>query len=444
MGLKSKVVFLFLILLSYSLFISSEGCHPDNQNKISESKELTYVGSHTCQSCHEAEYKDWTTSDHYKAMQLPNDTTVLGDFNHTTYIADGVTNTFFKKDGKFYINTQGEDGLNHDFEVAYTFGYFPLQQYLISFPGGKFQSARVSWDARDKKWYHQYAHQKIHYHDWLHWTGNSQNWNTMCASCHSTDVQKNYDFASDSYNTTWKEINVSCESCHGPGSAHLDFIKSKKYKNGEHIVNSGFIYGRDTISQLQMNTCAPCHARKSDIAASMIHSDEIMDDLIPQVISHENYFPDGQIREEDYEYSSFAQSKMFSKNVRCSNCHNPHSGKPIKTGNELCLTCHQPKYNTEEHHKHTLGTEGAMCINCHMPMSTFMGIDHRRDHSFRVPRPDQSVLYGTPNTCTGCHGGKSNQWAADAVVKWYGPNVNITSPMTLLPAVYSMTAVKVI
>ena len=414
--------FIFLILvLFYWTIILFEGCHDDQQTKPFAEIKKTFVGSSACQSCHPTEYNDWLKSDHYQAMQLANDSTVLGDFNHSTLKADGVTNTFFKKDGKFYINTQGEDGQNHDYEVLYTFGYYPLQQYLVSFPGGRMQATRASWDSRDKKWFHLYAGQHIAAHDWLHWTGNGQNWNTMCASCHSTNLQKNYDPEKDTYQTTWSEINVTCENCHGAGSIHLEFIQSEAFKKGERIQNSGFDYGRDTTPQIQLKSCAPCHARKSDIAQEVMHSAEIMDNLIPQVISRDNYFPDGQIREEDYEYGSFTQSKMFHKDVQCSNCHNPHSGKLLKTGNNLCLQCHQPKYDSPEHHFHLTGTEESMCINCHMPEKTYMEIDHRRDHSFRIPRPDQSILYGTPNTCTGCHQDKTNDWAKKAIDNWYGP-----------------------
>ena len=381
-----------------------------------------FVGSSTCQSCHATEYKDWKKSDHYRAMEPANDSTVLGDFNNVTFAANGVTNKFFKKDGKFIINTQGDDGKNHDYEVLYTFGFFPLQQYLIAFPGGRMQSTRVSWDARDKKWFHQYGDQKIHHHDWVHWTGQGQNWNTMCASCHSTDLQKNYDFSKDVYNTTWKELNVTCESCHGPGGKHVDFVNSSEHKNGEHIKNAGLLYAKNTNPQIQLNTCASCHARKADLSQTLIHSDEIVDNMIPQIISNEFYYADGQIREEDYEYSSFTQSKMFHNNVRCSNCHNPHSGKLVMAGNALCMSCHKPKYNTKEHHFHMVDTKGAECISCHMPVKTYMGVDNRRDHSFRIPRPDQSVVYGTPNTCTSCHKEKSPAWAAEAIKKWFGPN----------------------
>ena len=404
----------------YCTLVVVGGCNTTSNDESAKEKASEYVGSDACKSCHAEAYADWHRSDHFKAMEPANDLTVLGDFNNTSFTADGVTNTFFKKDGKYYINTQGEDGQQHDYEVLYTFGYFPLQQYLIAFPGGRMQSTRVSWDSRDKKWFHQYADQKIHHEDWFHWTGNSQNWNTMCASCHSTDLQKNYDEDSDSYATTWKEINVSCESCHGPGSKHLVYVNSKQYKKGDRIKNSGFYYARDTTAQLQLNSCAACHARKTDVAADAMHTDEILDDLIPQVISNEHYFPDGQIKEEDYEYGSFTQSKMFHNNVKCSNCHNPHSGKLRLEGNNLCLSCHKPAYDTEAHHFHEPETEGGQCVNCHMASRTYMGVDQRRDHSFRVPRPDQSAQYGTPNACNSCHSDKSPKWAAESINSWYG------------------------
>ena len=423
MNKQEKLTLLAIACVSiYSLMFILEGCNSPKEKETLSGNDspATFVGSSTCQSCHTKEFSDWKKSDHSLAMQHAHDSTVLGNFN-TVFVADGVTTRFYKKEGKFYINTQGDDGKNHDYEVLYVFGFFPLQQYLIAFPGGRLQSTRVSWDAREKKWFNQYAGQKIEHHDWLHWTGASQNWNTMCASCHSTNLQKNYEFTSDSFNTTWNEINVTCESCHGPGSKHIDFLNTPEYKRGVRIKDSGLIYAKSPNPQLQLNTCAPCHARKSDIAQQFLASDEIMDNLIPQIISNEFYFADGQIKEEDYEYGSFSQSKMFHNEVRCSNCHNPHSGKLVATGNTLCMSCHAPKYDTKEHHFHKINTEGAQCISCHMPVKTYMGNDHRRDHSFRIPRPDQSIIWETPNTCTSCHSDKSNTWAAEAVKKWYGP-----------------------
>jgi len=415
MASRFSALFLLIVILG--------SCHSSENAKEStaDTGPAKFVGSAQCQSCHTKVFADWQRSDHFRAMQEPRDSTVLGDFNDQTFRADGVTSRFFKRDGTFYIQTQGDDGNNHDYAVRYTFGYYPLQQYLIEFPNGRLQPARVSWDSKNKKWFHQYAGQRIPAHDWLHWTGNGQNWNTMCATCHSTNLKKNYDFLSDTYNTTWTDINVGCESCHGPGSRHIDFLKSDAYANGERIPNSGLAYAGDTLPRMQVNTCAPCHARKADLTADLPQTDQLLDVMVPQVLSSEFYFADGQIREEDYEYGSFAQSKMYHLGVRCSNCHNPHSGKLVKTGNDLCMSCHLPKYNTSEHHFHKVNTEASQCISCHMTSKTYMGNDVRRDHSFRIPRPDQSLAFGTPNACNGCHTDKPASWASQAVSKWHGP-----------------------
>jgi len=438
MNKSFQVIFsslLFVIVCALAFFV--EGCESKKSNlSLNEAGVLakaSYIGSESCKNCHRSQFSDWKTSDHFLAMQHAHDTTVLGDFNDVSFVADGVKSRFFKKDGKFYINTEGGDGRNHDFEVLYTFGHYPLQQYLIAFPGGRLQATRVSWDSRDNKWFHQYSGEKIHHREWLHWTGNGQNWNTMCASCHSTDLQKNYNFEEDSYQTAWNEISVGCESCHGPGSNHIEFVTASVSNLGERLANAGFLYGKSPDNQLQLNTCAPCHARKTDLSKDLMHSHEIMDDLIPQIISNEYYHADGQINDEDFEYSSFVQSKMFHNNVSCSNCHNPHSGKVLTIGNNLCMSCHEPKYNTVAHHFHKIDSEGASCINCHMPVKTYMGNDHRRDHSFRIPRPDQSIQFGTPNTCTGCHGNKSDQWAADQIEGWFGKERDYHFSDDLLP-----------
>lgn len=410
------LVVFFIVLESCETQSTKESITTTKQNAVLDK----YIGSSTCQSCHQEAYEDWEESDHYKAMLPANDSTILGDFENASYSKDGVDYKFFKKEGKFIVNTQGDDSAYHDYEVIYAFGHYPLQQYLIEFPKGKMQVTRASWDSRDNKWFHQYEGNEIHHKDWLHWTGNAQNWNTMCASCHSTDLKKNYNSNDDTYHTTWSEINVGCESCHGPGNKHVEFVNSESYEEGKKIENSGLLYAQDLNPKIQINTCLHCHARKAEITENKLNSDEIMDDLIPEIIRTEFYFADGQIDDEDYVYGSFVQSKMFHNGVTCSNCHNPHSGKIYMAANDLCMSCHEPKYNLESHHFHPKESKGAECVNCHMPAKTYMGNDHRRDHSFRVPRPDLSVKYGTPNSCNGCHEDKPASWASNKVKEWYG------------------------
>jgi Flp pilus assembly protein TadD len=410
-----------------------------------------YVGQERCAQCHAEQARAWRTSHHAAAMQVANDSTVLGDFNDAHFAKDGVTSSFFKKDGKFYLRSDGPDGAPQDFAVAYTFGVYPLQQYLVPFPNGRMQSFVVAWDSRDnerdgQRWFHLYPDQKITHADPLHWTGRNQTWNYMCADCHSTNLRKNYDLAKDSYATTWSEIDVSCETCHGPGSNHVawaQYHKKGSYNQGDGAngltvdlkpargswsvtePDTGTMHWKgQPRSHNEINTCAPCHSRRHPITSDYHPGQPFLDAYVPSLLEEGVYYPDGQVLEEDYEWGSFIQSKMYHEGVTCSDCHDPHTAKlPPVSLNAVCGKCHsQTKFGSEEHTHHKAESVGALCVNCHMPTKTYMVVDARRDHSFRVPRPDFSVAYGTPNACNQCHKDKSNAWAADTIAKWYGPS----------------------
>ena len=243
----------------------------------------------------------------------------------------------------------------------------------------------------------------------------------MCAECHSTNLQKGYDVQMDVYNTTYDVLNVSCESCHGPGKNHVDYTGSDAYKKGEKVAHSFMKLGKNSGQIAQINTCMPCHAVQNGVDAQKINGVELMDDYIPMVPTTERFFADGQVREEDYNYASFLQSKMFSRGIKCGNCHNVHTGKLVLAGNKACMQCHTPNYDSPSHTFHAINTAGSECRNCHAPGKLYMGNDLRHDHSFRVPRPDLSVKYGMPNACNNCHTQKPAKWASDAVEKWYGP-----------------------
>ncbi len=321
---KKNLIYILLFLIFFILFriyISTSHNEIDTNYSEIEIANNSFVGDAACINCHKSEYKEWKKSDHFMSMLPANKSTVKGDFNNVTYIEDGVKSIFFKKSGFYYINTEGEDGNNHDFKVKYTFGVAPLQQYLIQFPDGRLQVTRLSWDTKNNRWFNQYPGQKIASHDWLHWTKNSQNWNTMCAVCHSTNLKKNYNFHTDRYKTTFSSINVSCESCHGAGKKHIDFMESPTYKNSDITKIKNFRILNNKSQTEQINKCAPCHALITEISSSHINSKELMDNYIPQIPDKQNFHEDGQVKNEDYNYASFLQSKMYSKGVKCSDCH---------------------------------------------------------------------------------------------------------------------------
>jgi predicted CXXCH cytochrome family protein len=385
-----------------------------------------YVGQRTCAACHRDQSAKWSASDHATAMQVVNEHTVLGDFNGAQFTYAGVTSTFFRRDGAFFVRTDGPDGLMHEYQIAYTFGVRPLQQYLIAFPDGKLQPLGMAWDSRPKnqggeRWFHLYPDARVTHRDPLHWTGRNQNWNFMCASCHSTNLQRNYDVENDRYDTSWSEINVSCEACHGPGSRHVAWAQAEETNDRGAGSSKGLVAMR-TVDEV--DTCAQCHARARPMANANEAGQPLLDTHMPTLLENGMYFSDGQVLDEVFEYGSFAQSKMYRAGVTCSDCHDPHSARLLRpSGNATCTSCHiSSTFDVVQHHRHTAGTEAARCVNCHMAERTYMVVDGRRDHSFRVPRPDLSATSGAPNACTQCHTTQSPQWAADAVARWYGPN----------------------
>jgi Tfp pilus assembly protein PilF len=404
-----------------------------------------YIGSRACVSCHDKEAAEWRTSQHHDAMAEASEKSVLGNFANAKFSYAGITSTFFKRDGKFFVNTDGPGGKFADFEISYTFGVYPLQQYLIEFPDGRFQALSIAWDARTKKeggqrWFHLYPKERITYEDELHWTRPAQNWNFMCADCHSTDIHKNYDPANDKFQTRWSEINVGCEACHGPGSKHVAWATSEEANRtkGDKGLSArlderrGIVWNVNTMSgnaarsepragEREIEVCAQCHARRSQIAEDYEAGKPLLDYYRPALLTSPLYHFDGQQRDEVYNWGSFLQSKMYASGVTCSDCHNPHSGKLRAAGNTLCATCHLPsKYDSATHHHHKIGSAGAACVGCHMPTTTYMVVDPRHDHSLRVARPDLSVKLGTPNPCNGCHTNRDSRWTATQVNQWYG------------------------
>ncbi len=391
-------------------------------------QEAAFVGSASCRDCHVAEFERWTGSDHDKAMDVATEQTVLGDFDDATFSDGRVSSRFYRRDGRFLVHTEGPDGEMAEFEVTHVFGHDPLQQYLVPFPGGRLQALNLTWDASEQRWYRQYPDQDIPAGDWLHWTRGGQNWNGMCAECHSTNLQKGYDPGSDSYQTTWSDIDVGCEACHGPGSRHVAWARIQPMARPD-IAEYGLAVTTSRISPAGVvELCAPCHSRRAELGDYDHTGAELLDHMLPSLLREGLYHSDGQILDEVYVYGSFLQSKMYAREVSCPDCHDSHSLALHREGNELCLQCHQPEvYDTRDHHFHQKihegkESEGAKCVRCHMVERPYMVIDWRADHSFRLPRPDLSAEVGTPNACTqsGCHDDKPLEWSIDAYSKWYG------------------------
>jgi predicted CXXCH cytochrome family protein len=438
--IQSLVFFLIIGALSATLLEGSS--HAQGDAGKGERRTLAsprYVGRQVCTGCHKKQHDRWSGSHHDLAMQVVNEESVLGDFDNRRFTQFGVTSTFYKGDGKFFVRTDGPDGELHDYEIKYTFGFTPLQQYLIEFPDGRLQALDIAWDSRPKqeggqRWIHLHPDEKITHEHLLHWTGPYLNWNYMCAECHSTNLKKNFDLKTNTYRTTWSEINVSCEACHGPGSSHVAWARTRQETDYSEEENrkKGLVIDLDAAdSRVQVDACARCHSRRIIVSDDYNHSKKFMDFYIPRLLLEHLYYPDGQILDEVYVYGSFIQSEKHHQGVRCTDCHDPHTARLVSPGNRLCMRCHQASppqefdglkprdYDTKGHHFHEPGRSGSFCVDCHMPATNYMVVDPRRDHSFIMPRPDLTEKLGTPNPCTGCHQDKPAQWAAERVARWY-------------------------
>jgi len=425
----------FLTFLFFIVSIIYISCTKDNKKKTQQNSKAASVeflpddifeGDLTCRECHQKEYDEWKGSHHDLAMQKADPTSVLGDFNEVVFANDDSMKTrFYRKNREFWVNTQGGDGEYHDYKVIYTFGVTPLQQYIIEFPEGRFQCLSTAWDTIEKKWFDLYHGLHVVRSEWLHQSKGAMNWNMMCADCHSTNVRKNFDESTNAYHTRYSIINVSCEACHGPGKTHVEHAR-KKERDYKVTPDEKLWLAKNISSKEQVDECARCHSRREQLTAGFNFEGSYLDHYSPQLLTEGRYHSDGQILDEVYVYGSFLQSKMYRNDVKCTNCHNPHTLKLKFEGNALCQQCHEPKkYNTSLHTFHKENTEASKCINCHMTGKNYMINDFRRDHSFRIPRPDLSMKYDTPNACNQCHTDKTAEWAWEACKKWYGENDTI-------------------
>ncbi|WP_444930807.1 multiheme c-type cytochrome [Microbulbifer sp. SSSA002] len=437
-----------IVLICLALMACNEQKPVDAQSQGRQSEtppvKAAYVGSVQCAACHKGQADAWQGSHHQLAMQVADSNSVLGDFSGVTFEHRGQKSLFYRKNGNYYVRTDGPAGHLRDYRITYTFGLHPLQQYLIELEGGRLQALSIAWDSREnsaggQRWFHLYADQTIDHQHPLHWSGINQNWNFMCADCHSSNLQKAYDLKTDSYRTSWSEISVGCESCHGPGSRHLQWAATqdkKLHNKGLNLLltdpaQQGWEMNLQTgIAQLapsantqrEIPTCAQCHSRRSTHLAGAQADSELLDHFNLTLLQAPLYHADGQADGEVFVYGSFLQSKMYAAGVTCSHCHNPHSLQMRASGDAVCTQCHMPeRFARTDHHLHPPQSPGARCINCHMPEKDFMQVDGRRDHSFRIPRPDLSEALSSPNSCNHCHRDKSSQWAAKVLEDKYGP-----------------------
>ncbi|MDB5320884.1 MAG: hypothetical protein JWN40_2515 [Phycisphaerales bacterium] len=385
----------------------------------------TYAGSGACRDCHAKEFESWSKSHHGLAERVPDPALDRAAFDPPREFSHGSQKTQVRAAGdKYEIVTPGYEGAATAYPVVRVIGVDPLRQFLTPAPGGRLQTLEASYDPHKDQWFNVYGNEDRRLGEWGHWTGRGMNWNSMCASCHNTRVRKNYDERGDSYQTTMAQPTVSCESCHGPMKQHADWQKS--YASTPHPATATSLPSRFSKDQI-LDTCATCHARRADLTGDFVPGDAFQDHhslTIPDL--SDLFYPDGQVREEDYEFTAFLGSKMHAAGVRCGDCHDPHSSKPLFAGNALCMRCHNGSFTgsplivPEQHSFHKADSAGNQCVNCHMPQTTYMQRHGRHDHGFTIPDPLLTKEHNVPNACNRCHADKDADWSLATTDKWYG------------------------
>ena len=400
--------------------------------------QVGHVGAAACARCHFEQHVAWQRSHHFRSMQEAEPNTVAGDFSGVRTAFHGIDTRFLRRDAEYFVETVDASGDRGEFPVRYTFGFRPLQQYLVDAGGGTLHAFDIAWDTRavedgGQRWFHLQPDESIDPRHPFFWAGHSMHWASHCADCHSTNVTKTRAANGQGATTTFSEVNVACEACHGPAGEHVRRAESGSLGT---TPNAGFEHGPGPGLQWRLSPgqdiatpvgnrdnrdidmCGACHSLRTPLTRQTTGESyhdayriELVDDL--------RYFPDGQIREESFVLGSFLQSRMHLRGVTCGDCHDPHSNSLVAEGNAVCTQCHRASvYDVEAHHRHRPGTSAGACVDCHMPARTYMGVDDRRDHSFTIPRPALSADLGVPNPCIGCHGDQDNQWVVEQMRNW--------------------------
>ena len=382
------------------------------------------AASADCRSCHEDVFRAWTQSDHAHAHRPVEATADADAFQPAREFAlHGIHYRTAWEAGRpaFSETHSGQPGEHYTAEFA--LGYSPLLQYIVPVGGGRYQAAELAFDPRKKEWFDVFGDEQRQPGEWGHWRGRGMNWNSMCAACHLTDFRKNYDAATDTYASTWREHGVGCAQCHDD--------LSPDHATGKRPPAHGSFPRPPVERALAQQTCAPCHARNEfltgEIKPGVLYADHFR---LTLPVEPGTFFPDGQMRDEDFNYTSFLTSRMGGKaGVTCLDCHDPHSGKTRlpADNNQLCMQCHAapgplnpPVIDPTAHSHHKADSAGNRCVSCHMPTTTFMQRDPRHDHGFLKPDPLLTKELGIPNACARCHADQPAEWTVAATEKWYG------------------------
>jgi tetratricopeptide (TPR) repeat protein len=407
-------------LWSLVMLMLTVSCTTKPKTQVTENE---YVGSGSCIECHEKFYELWSPSHHGKAMQPIN-----AEFIEYEKLPDSED---FALEGKIYniivedstITMIEKDGDKEKiFDVVWSLGGKNVYYFLTPLEKGKLQTIPLAYNLNDKAWYNNPMSALRHFTEGpvdeaLPWMDRMYTFNTSCYSCHVSQLQTNFSLANDSYESTWNEPGINCETCHGPSGKHVEIFRNAK--EGEVPKELGLISTSVYTPEQHNWSCAPCHAKMRPITPSYMPGDRYFDNYDLTLLDNRDFYPDGRDLGENYTYTGWMMNECNSNGeFHCVMCHTSSGRDRFKDNpNDACKSCHAERVaDVVAHSGHPAGSEGAICRNCHMPLTVF-GAMNRSDHSFRPPMPEATIRFNSPNACNMCHTDKSAEWANEIVKK---------------------------
>jgi hypothetical protein len=447
-----------------------------------------YLGSAACQRCHETEYGTWRKTLHVQMTKPVREATIEGDFRPGTHLEQyGRAYRMEARDGRYFITVgRGSGGASgggragdrpaETFEISYTLGARRFQGYLSKLPDGRIYVLPVFWHNESKRWV-----------DWKEITpipddashDLRQIWNVTCVNCHATNLVKNYNPVTDTYATTWTEMGLGCEACHGPGQPHVALMdewnrspgSKPKYDNRPSNHERGRVLRifapKSAAPREIFDACGYCHGNKNNSFFGFKPGDRYEDYALPFLISEPiprndpqgEFWPDGRPSRFNRPQALTLTGCFRKGEATCTSCHRMHGsndhllkvpveqpgGGHTKQSDLLCTQCHTvgpaepersaagagPAGSAEgvsparipdlaAHTHHAPDSQASRCVECHMSDVNWRLITRRRDHTFQPPVPEMTSRYGVPNACTTCHEDKTPEWAASRMDTWYG------------------------
>lgn len=382
-----------------------------------------YAGSHAGADCHREAYDDWFYSHHARAERELHPVRDGQALDPHRVVTNGVELFHLHTaHGRPRMSATFAAGPTHSHLICQAIGVRPPVQYLVPFPGGRLQVTPVAYDPQTQEWFHVFGLEQRQPGEWGYWTGHGMNWNSMCAQCHNTAVRKNHGPSTARYATVMVERGVGCEACHGPMRDHVLWQRQ----------NSGRGKPDPTLPRWSphqtLDICAGCHSRRTELTGQFRPGDSFEDHYLPAIVdATDTFYPDGQVRDENFEWAAFLGSRMHTAGVSCLDCHPPHGGRLRLPGNLLCLQCHAPGRHPRApgidpltHSRHRPGSSGDQCVQCHMSVTVYMQRHPWHDHGFTIPDPWLTLQFGIPNACNRCHTREAPQWALHPAEQWYG------------------------